>query len=282
MKALVILFLACVVFGTSGYFAYDLFIRPQIELQRERVAPATPAPPDPSLPDYEKAIAVKRTGNPMEARKALSDFIDQHPVSTKLDDARNELGELNSRLFLSAAATPDKAVYIVRPGDVITRVAQKHKTTPELIMRANNLNGIILRIGQKLLLPSPDFNVVISRKQNKVIVMRGQQFFKQYPILKWPDQLAVKKGAVPLKMAGKIIEKVAWVDGGRVNFTDKDYARATHWINITIRHCTLYPIPPVGTDPAKFTKPPSGVALSAGATAELGALLARGNPVTLE
>lgn len=282
MKALIILLLACAIFGTSGYFAYELFLKPQLELQREKIAPATPAPPDSSVPEFEKCVAIKRSGQLLEARKAFYDFIEQHPVSTKLDDARNELGELNTRVFFSDVPTPDKLVYIVRPGDVITRVAQKHKTTPELIMRANNLTGSMLRIGQKLILPMPDFTVVISRKQNKVVVLRGNKFFKQYPILKWPDQLAPKKGAPPMKMAGKIIEKVAWVDGSRVNFTDKNYARAVHWINITIRHATLYPVPPVGTDPAKFNKPASGIALSAGATAELGALLARGNPVTLE
>jgi LysM repeat protein len=257
-------------------------VKPQLELQRERTAPATPAPPDSSVPEFEKCVAIKRSGQLVEARKAFYDFIDQHPVSTKLDDARNELGELNTRLFFSDFPSPDKVVYIVRSGDVITRVAQKNRSSPELIMRANNLQGSILRIGQKLVLPTPDFTVVISRKQNKVIVLRGNKFFKQYPILKWPDQLALKKGATPMKMAGKVIEKVARVDGTRVNFTDKNYGRALHQINISIRHCTFYPVPPVGTDPAKFTKPPTGIALSAGATAELGVLLARGNPVTLD
>ncbi len=283
MKVLIVLLFACVIFGVSGYFAYDLFIKPQVELKREREAPATPAPPDSTVPEFNKCVALKLQGKLPEARKALQEFIDNHPESTKLDEARNELGNVNTRIFLSPIQTPEKAVYIVKSGDVITRVARQNKSTPELIMKANALTGSMLRIGQKLLVPPANFSLVISRKQNKVIVNNDGRFFKQYPILKWPDTLpAPKKGAPPEKKVGKVIEKIAWYEGSRVIFTDKGYPSATHWISVTIPHCTLYGEPLPNGDPKKVSKPPSGIALPPQATAELGAMLVRGNPVTLE
>ena len=284
MKALIILLLACTVFGVSGYFAYELFIRPQVELEQERGAPPTPAPPESTLPEFNKCVTLKRQGKLLEARAAFYDYIDHNPQSTILEQARNELGELNTRIFLSPIASPEKGVYIVKSGDVITRVAQKNKTTPELIMRANSLSGSMLRIGQKLLLPPTNFSLLISRRQNKVIVTNDNRFFKQYNILKWPPQIPpYKKGGPPqARQVGKVIEKIAWLDGGRVIFTDKGYERATHWIAISIKHCTLYTEPPANADPNKISKPPSGIALSPQATAELGAMLVRGNPVTLE
>jgi LysM repeat protein len=284
VKALIILVFACLIFGTSGYFAYELFYKPQLALKLEKDAPATPIPPDPTLPDYEKCVALKRQGKLLEARTAFYDFLEHFPESTKLEDARNDLGDINSRIFLTPIPSPEKGVYLVKSGDVITRVANKNKSTPELIMRANGLTGSMLRIGQKLLLPPANFSILISRKQNKVILTNDGKFFKQYPILKWPPQIPPYKKGGPLmqKQVGKVIEKIAWLDGGRVIFTDKGFERSTHWIAVTVKHCTLYPDLPPDADPKKTNKPPSGIALSPQATAELGAMLVRGNPVILE
>lgn len=283
LKFLAILIVATVVFGTSGYFAYQLFIRPQIELKREKEAPATPPPPDASLPEFERCVTLKRTGKLIEARSAFYTFIEQNPISTRLDDARTELGDLNTRIYFSSIQTPEKSVYVVRSGDVIGRVAQKNKTSPELIMRANGLTASMLHVQQRLLIPSGNFTLLISRKQNKVIVSNGGRFFKQYPILSLPPQLIPKKGAPPQpRQTGKVIDKVAWVNGARVSYTDKSYFSSTHWINIMPRACTLYAAAPPGTDPSHVARPPAGIALAPQATAELAALLNRGTPVTLE
>ncbi|HYR58577.1 MAG TPA: LysM peptidoglycan-binding domain-containing protein [Chthoniobacteraceae bacterium] len=284
MKALVILVLACAIFGASGYFTYKLFVKPQLDLKEEKAAPATPAPPEPTLPEFNKCMALKRQGKLVEARAALYDYVDHNPQSSILEQARAELGDVNTRIFLSPIQTPEKGVYLVKSGDVITRVAQKNHSSPELIMKANALNGVMLRIGQKLLLPPANFSIIISRKQNKVIVNNDNRFFKEYAILKWPPQIPpYKKGGPPqAKQTGKVIEKIAWLDGTRVIFTDKGYDRATHWIAVTIKHCTLYAEPPPNADPNKMTRPGSGIALSPRSTAELGAMLLRGNPVTLE
>ncbi|MGB8170229.1 MAG: hypothetical protein WCF18_22190, partial [Chthoniobacteraceae bacterium] len=118
---------------------------------------------------------------------------------------------------------------------------------------------------------------------NKLILNNDGRFFKQYPILKWPAQIPpYKKGVIQPKQTGKVSEKIAWYDGSRVIFTDKGYASATHWISVTIKHCTLYAEAPKNADPNKTTAPPSGIELPPQATAELGAMLVRGNPVTLE
>ena len=283
MKALILLILACVIFGVSGYFAYELFLKPSVELQQEKNAPATPAPPDPSVPDFNKCVALKLQGKLLEARKAFQEFIESHPESTKLDEARDELGDINTRIFFGPMQTPEKVVYTVRGGDVITRVARQNKSTPELIMKANQLTGSMLRIGQKLLLPPANFSLIISRKQNKVIVHNDGRFFKQYHIQKWPPQIPPYKKGVPFpKQMGKVNEKIAWLDGSRVVFNDKGYNNATFWVTVTIKHCTLYAELPPTADPNKATKPPSGIAISPQATAEMAAMLVRGTPVTLE
>ena len=73
------------------------------------------------------------------------------PNGKHLDEARDILGEVNTAILLSRHPSPEKIEYIVKPGDVLAKIARKLKTTPEMIMRMNNMSGTMLRIGDKLL-----------------------------------------------------------------------------------------------------------------------------------
>lgn len=284
MKALIILVLALSVFGTAGYYTYRLFILPEQALRQEKLLPPAPPPPDATVPEFNKCVAIHKSGKLLQARVAYFDFIEHYPHSTKLDEAKDLLGKINTQIYLTPFPAPEKEEYIVKRGDVITRVASHMKTTGELIMRANNLQGTMLRIGQKLTVAPGDFSVVISRKQDKVILLNKGRFFKQYPILGWPPPLAKKtadgKPVPPApKQTGTVREKFSWHDGTRINFTDKGYADATHWIQFTIAHTTLYSEIEAK---AEGRPPGGGIVLAPEALDELAALLKKGSPVTLE
>jgi LysM repeat protein len=284
VKALIILFLIIGIFGGAAYFGYDLFLRPQQQLAEEKLQPPPPPPPDPTLPDYEKIVALQQSGDVFAARTALLDFIEDFPHSTKADEAKARLGEINTDLFLSSKPAPEKQVYVVKSGDVLTRVAARLKTTPELIMRSNNLSGTMLQIGQKLMISPPDFSVSIQKKEKKVTLLNQNKFFKQYPIrsLPTPPQSAKAKPASPAKATGKITDKIAWSEAGsRVIFSDKEYATASHWIVFSISGNTLYSQPEEGSD-QKVTKPPTGIGMAPEHMEELAVLLSKGNPVTIE
>ncbi len=194
------------------------------------------------------------------------------------------LGDINTQIALSPIPAPEKEVYIVKPGDVINRVAGKMKTTGELIIRSNAVKGTMLQIGQKISVSPTEFSITISRKREKVILTNKGRFFSQYPILAWPPALAKKPpgskpAPPPMKQAGKVSEKMAWVNGSRVTFAEKTYAEATHWIQINIAHCTLHSI----ADEKSDARPPGGgILLSTKALEDLAALLSKGDPVTLE
>lgn len=284
MKALVILLLAIGVFGAAGYYTYELFIRPEQALRQERLGPATPPPPDPTVPEFQRCVALRKSGKLLQARDAFYAFVEQTPHSSKIEDAKNMLGDINTDIFLSPIPAPEKQIYIVKQGDVINRVARHMKTSGELIMRSNGLQGTMLRIGQKLAVPPTDFSVLISRKQNKVILSNKGRFFKQYPVLAWAP--AIKKPPTPgkpappqQKQAGKVTDRMAWYNGSRITFAEKTYPEATHWIVTSIGHCTLHS----EADEKSETRPVGGgILLSAKALEELAALLGKGDPVTLE
>jgi LysM repeat protein len=282
VKALIIIFLTLGVFGGGSFVAYKMFVQPQIALKKEKAAPPTPVPPDPTLPEFNKCVALRKAGKMIESRDAFYSFIEHNPDSTKIEDAKDFLGEINTDIFLSTLPAPEKEVYIVQKGDVITRVANKLKTTGELVVRANNLQGPMLRIGQKLSVSPGEFSLMISHKKDKVTLLNKGKFFKQYAVLEWPPMHAKKttagKPAASEKKMGKVTDKISWLNGTRVTFMEKGYVNSTHWIQINIPGCTLHSV----ADENGQKPPGGGIRLTPDALDELDAILAKGDPVTFE
>src|SRR5437762_3615500 len=159
MKWLFVLVLAVIIFGGAAWFGYDLFFKQQIEVKKEQRGEVPPEPtPDISLPEFEAAAKLRQEGKLTEARGALTAFIERYPNGLHVEEAKDLLGEVNIDILLSRTPSPEKEEYIVKPGDVLAKISHKLKTTPELIMRMNNLNGTMLRIGERLLISHPDFS----------------------------------------------------------------------------------------------------------------------------
>ena len=294
MKIVASLLLAIVIFGTGIYAAWKLYVKPHQDLQMERASgPASP-PPDPTLPEYEKRIAAQDSQTLIDARASWADFIERFPESSKINEAKEILGKLNvAVLLLSPIPSPEKEVYVVKSGDVITRVAQHLKSSPELLMRSNNLQGSMLRIGQKLLSSPSDFSLVISRHFQKVTLLNNGKFFKQYPILKMPGHAAHPTGPTPKKNApatprppkvqGRVGDRIAWFNGTRVNFTEKDFNAADHWIIINPAGHSLYTeLPAAPGAPAPQKPAGGGYVLAPEDLRELAAMLKKNDPVTID
>jgi LysM repeat protein len=283
IKTLIILVLAGVIFGGAAFYSYELFFKPEIELKKEKELPPPPPPPDPSLPAFLAAMEPFEQGDLLTARDALARFIDQNPHSLKVDEARDKLSEINTDLLFSTKPAPEKQVYVVRRGDVLTRVARSTKTSPELLMRANGLTGTMLRIDQRLFYSPTDFSVAISLKDSKVTVLNFGRFFAQYRILDRTGAGGRAGAPVQNRRVGKVADRIAWApEGGRVIFTDKEYAEADFWITLTIPGHTLYSMPEEGSEKKPNRPPTGGIGVSARAASELAVMLSKGTPVTIE
>jgi hypothetical protein len=283
-KTFVILLLAAAIVGGGWYYTNKLYLQPQEELKKEKLAPPTPPPPDPALPEFTKAVETLQSGDLLSAREAFTRFIEQNPHSLKLDQAKEYLGGINTDIFLSTMPAPEKQVYVVRPGDVVTRVARTTKTSPEMLLRANGLTGMMLRIGQRLYYSPAEFSLVIDKKQKKIVLLNHGKFFKQYSIKTLPPaRTAVKKNAPVVKQQGKVTERIAWgPSGARVMVGDKEYPQANFWISVSVPGNTIYsdPDPSSGEKPNK--PPTGGIGAAPEAASELATLLTKGNPVLVE
>jgi hypothetical protein len=93
-----------------------------------------------------------------------------------------------------------------------------------------------------------------------------------------------KKGATKKpKVEGRVTEKVAWKNGGRVTFTDKSYGEAQHWILISPGGNNLYTDMSDQSESTTPQKPPGGgYGLTAESMRELAALVRKNDVVIIE
>ncbi len=273
LKALFILILAAAIFGGAAYFGYDLFIKPQQELKEEAAFGTPTPPPDPTIPAFEKCMALKNQHKLVEARAAFENFIENSPGSTKLEAAKDAIGEINVDIFFSATPSPEKEQYTIQRGDALIKIEKKLKVSGELIMRSNNLEDPRrLSIGQVLYVSHPEFVVVINRKEKMITLYNHGKFFKQYHAKTWA--VPPPKNNAPI--TAKVANVAAWNHGSRVAFGTKEYAGASFWVQLSAANYTLF------TDPAEGgEKTAAGIALSATDMQELSALLTKGVPVTI-
>lgn len=275
MKWLFVLFLAIIIFGGAAWFGYNFVFKEDIQVAKEQRGEITPEPRiDLSLPEYEAAAKLRQEGKIPEARAALTAFVQKYPTSPHADEAKDLLGEVNISIFLSRTPSPEKEEYVVKPGDVINKVARKMKTTPELIMRMNNMSGTMLHIGEHLLVSHPDFAIVVQRKQNMLTLLNHGGFFKQYHIREL--KIPAKGGKVQTKVA----EVMAWRDGKRVGFGTKEFIGSTRWIRLSSQSYTIYSVPDSAHQVVQ-PPPPQGIGLAAADAEELSSLVNNKTPVTI-
>ena len=278
MKWLFVLLLALIIFGGAAWFGYNSFVKEEIAVKKEQRGEVTPPPaPDISLPEFQAAAQLRQEGKLTEARDALIAFIQKYPSGKHLDEARDLLGETNIEILLSRHPSPEKTEYVVKSGDVLAKIARKLKTTPELIMRMNNMSGTMLHIGEHLLISHPDFSIVIQRKANLVVLLNRGVFFKQYHVRE--AKLSPKQ---PSKITAKVAETMAWKDGKRVGIGSKEYLGSTRWIRFAgAAAYTLYSAPDSAHPNLDQPPPPVGLGLAASDVEELSSLVKNGTPVSI-
>jgi LysM domain-containing protein len=254
MKWLFVLFLAIIIFGGAAWFGYNFVFKQDIQVRKEQRGEVTPEPRiDLTLPEFQAAAKLRQDGQLPEARAALTAFIQKYPTGVHADEAKDLLGEINIDILLSRTPSPEKEDYVVKPGDVLQKVAHKVKSTPELIMRMNSLNGTMLHI-----------------------VLNHGAFFKQYHLAE--EKLPAKQSS---KVVTKVAEVMAWRDGKRVGFGTKEFIGSTRWIRLSSQTYTIYSVPDSAHPALSQPPPPQGLGLAAADVEELSSLVNNKTPVTI-
>ena len=224
-KTVILLLLGLLIFGSGGYFGYQLFIKPGRMEKKERAAAiaATPTPtPDPGAHELQRLKSLRASGDNVGARDGLKAWISTHPQSPFLKEARHELGLANYTLLFQSTGNPEVITYTVIKGDSLAKIAAKQKSNAELIQKANSLPGISLQIGQQLSIPSLKTSLELDRSAKSLTLLEQGTFVKEYALLSSP--VAPSKPVPAINT--KVLDKIASAGSKRVAFGDKAYAQS--------------------------------------------------------
>lgn len=274
-KVLTVLVLIAAILGGTGYFVNQFYFVPkQLDLE-ERTAIAIPTPtppPDPSIAVFETLKPMLESDTP-ESAAAISEFLKSYPESPMAGPARAALSRINGVVFFSPTPSNDRVAYSVVSGDSLVKIAAKFKTVAELISRVNGLTTINLKIGQALMIPQIETEVIINRAAGTVTVTKGGEFFKEYTAqaLKLPASAS----------SGVVSDKFVLKGANRIAFGTKDFETGDRWISLGTSGAAIRSAPLPGADGVTPPTPP-GVILSPSDAAEVFVLVKTGTPVTIQ
>jgi LysM repeat protein len=273
VRTLIILALVGLILGGSAFFAYELYWKPRkLDWEDKTSSLKEPAAVRHySLPAFEKAAGIQRSGDIQGARDAWEAFIQNYPDSPKIAEAKSVLGSINTGLLLSPNPSPDKTSYSVGKGDSLVKIASKFKSNAELIFRVNNMQTINLKIGQQLAIPQLDVSVIVDRKARTLRLVNRGQFFKEYQIV------AMKTPAGPGPAQTKVTDKVALHESKRVAFGDRNYLGSDRVIMLGSGGLAIR-----GLREGSEGAPPPGIIVAEADIEEIFLLVSRGTPVTIQ
>jgi LysM repeat protein len=265
--------LVLVIFGGGAVATYELFIKKASRTPgKGNEAVVTPTP-DPGIALLEQGKQLIAKGNIDDGKRLLISIFQTFPKSVKADEARRTIGDMNIQDFFSPQPSADKKEYVVERGDSIAKIAAKTKAAPELIFKANGLEGLMIQPGQKFIIPSGQFTVQIFMEAKSVELLNHGQFFRWYKSLDFELPPNIKPGQL------KVIGKEAWSGGARVSFGERKFIGSSRWVVLSQSGITLYSETSPNTP--NVTKPRFGIQLAPEDMEELFALLPKETPVTI-
>ncbi len=259
---------------------------------RPHPGPAAPQPTaaaaeatamDSGLAALAEARQLKAQDKMLEARDKALGILDASSNAIARTGAEQLLGEVNVVLVTTPRAMPEKTDYAVQPGDSLALLAKKFNTTVDLIQRGNNLQGSVIRAGDRLRIFSGKYEIRVSKTKNDLVLLVNDRFFKRYAVG------TGQYGKTPVGsflIKDKIPNPPWWrSDGKQIPFGDTNNVLGTRWMGLKYADDT--PLAGYGIhgtwEPDTIGKQASAgcIRLLNSDVEELFALVPEGTPVTI-
>lgn len=145
--------------------------------------------PDGIEPGFVKTESAKvesllKAGKYLQARDAAKSLLKQLTNdSQQYRDAAKLLTRANVKLYFSAGAGGSDEFYKVQAGDTLFKIARKHNTTVDALLKLNNLKSAdMIKTGQKIRIGNPNWQLEINKESRLIKVYAAQELFAVYDI----------------------------------------------------------------------------------------------------
>lgn len=228
IRILASLFALAVLIGTvlGAYYIYrETYLPEKTRTEAVKTLLSTNAPKaDPGKKQFDQATELIRQGELDAAKRLLTEITEVYKDSSRFDDSRLLLGEMNLDRLFSRAPMPGKLEYTAARGDNLLEIAKRFRTTLSYIKRVNNLLGSIVHPDDRLIVYPLDFTLQVDLNQKRLTLLREGRYFKDYTItghhLPYPS----------LPEQTTVGDKPAWVDNKKIQPTDDRYPASRKWL----------------------------------------------------
>ncbi len=242
----------------------------QIAALKEELPPL----PDPGADLFEETVALLQEGELDAARTKLLYILKFYEDSSRYQEAKWAIGEMNLDQLISSEPMHGKTDYVVRSGDSLALIASRTNCTVSYIMRANNMISTRIHPGEELLVCPLDFTLVIDIDAKTLTLTRSDQFFKEYGI----EQIRMPYG-VSVPFSTKLSDKVTYLEGRRVPLTHERVQETEKWLHTKVPGFVLGLSPEVDETVPEEDRVFLGVGLARADLEELFTVLRLSTPV---
>jgi len=158
-------------------------------------------------------------------QKLVNDF----PNSGEVMNWQKKIDDINIRLLFSPTVTPKSAVYEIKPGDTLTKIAREFKTTPELIKKSNNFSDDRINPGRKIKVWTAPFSILVDKSQNILILKSDEEIIKTYVVATGKDN------STPVgnfKITSKLVNPTWFKTGAVIPAGSPENVLGTRWLGI--------------------------------------------------
>lgn len=131
---------------------------------------------------FKKADSLEKHGDLTAAKQLYQKLLNDYPDAENVLEVQNRIASLNIKILFSSTPTAHSQIYEVVPGDSLKRIAKKFNTTIELIKKANNLSGDLIKPGMKLKVQNKNFSIVVDKSQNTLVLISDGEVIKVYTV----------------------------------------------------------------------------------------------------
>lgn len=122
-------------------------------------------------------------GDVEQAKNTYQKLINNFPASNEMNNWQKKTEDLNMKILFSPEAIGSKStLYEIQPGDTLVKIAKKFNTTPELIMKINNLASDKIFPGKKIKVWTGVLSIVVDKSQNILMLKSDEEVIKTYVV----------------------------------------------------------------------------------------------------
>lgn len=189
-------------------------------------------PPRELVQMLRKGRELAEEGSLLEARNTLLKVLKLADNEVVREKSRKLLNEINPKLLLSQHPMPSKEKYVVKSGDTLQKIARQYDTNIALLRKVNQISGDIIHPGQRLLIPTGDFSILVDKSDNVLTVHYNRKYFKNYRVGTGKYE---KTPTAETKVTDRIAQPTWWKpDGKAIPYGSPENLLGTHWLSLDI------------------------------------------------